>query len=224
MSTFWVQRTCNASRQVSKCPSTLRVAAGAFGFLLLSQARAGPDGYGASIRFETMPSRPRSQARQTFSRRRLQHAQRVGCRRVFARPTLLPLNGKSVEEVILFVALLNRLRHDRSLSWWRFCSRGSRLGRDRRMTLRFWFVLSLWFMVSLGFVVGRRSMVSVGFLVRLRFRLSSKHRFRVHVGRGCWRFCENICCVVMRRVWQARMWARDNCRRTAFLQLIIRND
>src|SRR5215831_1513248 len=74
-------------------------------------------------------------------------------------------------------------------------------------------------MVSLGFVVGRRSMVSVGFLVRLRFRLSSKHRFRVHVGRGCWRFCENICCVVMRRVWQARMLARDNCRRTAFSSL-----
>jgi hypothetical protein len=38
-----------------------RVAAGAFGFLIFSQAFDGPDLYGASSFFETMPSRPRWQ-------------------------------------------------------------------------------------------------------------------------------------------------------------------
>jgi hypothetical protein len=39
-------------------PSMTRVAAGAFGFLILSHAFDGPDLYGALSFFETMPSRP----------------------------------------------------------------------------------------------------------------------------------------------------------------------
>jgi hypothetical protein len=35
-----------------------RVAAGAFGFLIFNQAFEGPDLYGESTFFETMPSRP----------------------------------------------------------------------------------------------------------------------------------------------------------------------
>jgi hypothetical protein len=35
-----------------------RVAAGAFGFLIFNQAFEGPDLYGESSFFETMPSRP----------------------------------------------------------------------------------------------------------------------------------------------------------------------
>src|SRR5262249_4650019 len=43
-------------------PSTARVAAGALGFLTLIQAFDGPERYGASSFFETIPSRPRLQA------------------------------------------------------------------------------------------------------------------------------------------------------------------
>jgi hypothetical protein len=39
-------------------PSNARVAAGAFGFLTLIQVFDGPERYGASSLFETMPSRP----------------------------------------------------------------------------------------------------------------------------------------------------------------------
>jgi hypothetical protein len=38
--------------------SMARVAAGAFGFLIFNQAFEGPDLYGESSFFETMPSRP----------------------------------------------------------------------------------------------------------------------------------------------------------------------
>ena len=47
----------NSSR-FQKLPSKTRVAAAAFGFLVLSHAFDGPDLYGASSFFETMPSRP----------------------------------------------------------------------------------------------------------------------------------------------------------------------
>jgi hypothetical protein len=39
-------------------PSITRVAAGTFGFLIFCHAFDGPDLYGASSFFETMPSRP----------------------------------------------------------------------------------------------------------------------------------------------------------------------
>lgn len=41
-----------------KPPSITRTAAGAFGFLVLSQDLDGPERYGAAIRFETIPSKP----------------------------------------------------------------------------------------------------------------------------------------------------------------------
>lgn len=41
-----------------KPPSITRTAAGAFGFLVLSQDLDGPERYAASIRFETIPSNP----------------------------------------------------------------------------------------------------------------------------------------------------------------------
>jgi UDP-galactopyranose mutase len=42
-----------------ECSVVARVAAGAFAFLIFSHAFDGPDLYGASSFFETMPSRPR---------------------------------------------------------------------------------------------------------------------------------------------------------------------
>jgi hypothetical protein len=45
---------CRAGQNV---PSAARVAAGAFGFLIFSHAFDGPDLYGASSFFETMPQR-----------------------------------------------------------------------------------------------------------------------------------------------------------------------
>jgi hypothetical protein len=46
------------TRHDQKLPSIIRIAAAAFGFLTLIQLFEGPERYGASIRFETMPSRP----------------------------------------------------------------------------------------------------------------------------------------------------------------------
>jgi hypothetical protein len=51
-------------RPPQKLPSRARVAAGAFGFLIFSHAFEGPDLYGTSSFFETMPSKPSLQVRQ----------------------------------------------------------------------------------------------------------------------------------------------------------------
>ena len=47
-------------------PSVARVAAGAFGFLIFSHAFDGPDLYGESSFFDTMPSRPSLQRPEHF--------------------------------------------------------------------------------------------------------------------------------------------------------------
>jgi hypothetical protein len=51
---------------LDQSPSTTRIAAGAFGFLTLIQVFDGPERFGASIFFETMPSRPSLQAALTL--------------------------------------------------------------------------------------------------------------------------------------------------------------
>src|SRR5262245_26497380 len=45
-----------------RSPSMMRVAAGASGFFTLTQSGDRPERYGASRRFDTMPSRPSAQA------------------------------------------------------------------------------------------------------------------------------------------------------------------
>jgi hypothetical protein len=54
--------SCIESSRFQKLPSIAHVAAGAFGFLIFNHAFDGPDLYGASSFFETIPSSPSLQA------------------------------------------------------------------------------------------------------------------------------------------------------------------
>jgi hypothetical protein len=65
-------------------PSIARVAAGALGFLIFSHASDGPDLYGASSFFETIPSRPSLHAA----------ASNLSCRRIFRNAALRSTYGR----------------------------------------------------------------------------------------------------------------------------------